>query len=117
METIQQKLEELNQLVLQGRALEAFDKFYHPQVAMQENEQAPTIGKVANRSREEEFFNNVTEFRTAAVIVMAVNQNVSFVVWKYDYTHRQWGVRNYTQVSVQRWQDGQIIHEQFFYGN
>lgn len=23
----------------------------------------------------------------------------------------------FTQVSVQRWQDGQIIHEQFFYNN
>lgn len=53
----------------------------------------------------------------AQVVTMAVNGDVSFVLWKYDYTHREWGVRNYTQVSVQHWQDGLIIREQFFYGN
>ncbi|MBS1556084.1 MAG: nuclear transport factor 2 family protein [Bacteroidetes bacterium] len=117
METVQKKLEELNQLVLQGKALEAFDKFYHPQVVMQENEQSPTVGKQANRLREEAFFNSISEFRGANVLAQAVNGNVSFVTWKYDYTHREWGVRNYTQVSVQHWQDGLIIKEQFFYGN
>jgi hypothetical protein len=39
------------------------------------------------------------------------------VQWHYDYTHEHWGVRNYVQVSVQQWQNGKIIKEQFFYGN
>ncbi|WP_254152726.1 hypothetical protein [Chryseosolibacter indicus] len=52
MTTLKQKLEELNDLVLRGNALEAFEKFYHPDVVMQENENAPTIGKEANRARE-----------------------------------------------------------------
>lgn len=117
METIRKKLKELNQLVLKGKPLEAFELFYHQEVVMQENEQPPTIGKPANRIREQSFFSNVTEFRSADVLATAVDGNVSFVVWKYDYTHREWGVRNYTQVSVQYWQEGWIIKEQFFYGN
>lgn len=52
-----------------------------------------------------------------AVLCLAVNGNTSFVIWKYDYTHKEWGARNYTQVSVQHWKDGKIIKEQFFYGN
>ena len=117
METIKKKLDELNHLVLQGNALVAFDKFYHPEVVMQENDQPPTIGKQENRAREQSFYNNISEFRGADVLAMAVNDNVSFVIWKYDYTHREWGVRNYTQVSVQHWQNGLIIKEHFFYGN
>jgi hypothetical protein len=39
------------------------------------------------------------------------------VIWKYDYTHKEWGTRDYTQVSVQHWKDGKIIHEQFIYQN
>lgn len=117
MTTLQEKINELNQLVLSGKAMEAFEKFYHPHVSMQENEQTPTIGKEANRKRELEFFGNVTDFRGAEVKGVAFNDNLSTVIWRYDYTHREWGVRNYTQVSVQHWQDGLIIKEQFFYGN
>jgi len=41
----------------------------------------------------------------------------SMVQWHVDYTHKDWGVRNYKQVSVQDWKDGRIIKEQFFYGS
>jgi hypothetical protein len=117
MRTIKENITQLNNLVLAGKALEAFEQFYHPDVVMQENENPPTIGKEANRIREIEFFNNITAFRSAEVQGLAIGENLTTVIWKYDYTHKQWGVRNYTQASVQRWQNGQIIKEQFFYGN
>jgi len=116
METLKQKLSDLNQLVLNGKALDAFDKYYHPDVVMQENESSPTIGKAANRKREEEFYGNITEFRGAEVKGTTVGDNLSSVIWSYDYTHKEWGVRKYTQVSVQHWKDGLIVREQFFYG-
>jgi hypothetical protein len=117
MNTLAEKINELNALVLSGKAIEAFEKFYHPEVVMQENENAPTVTKAANRKREIEFFANITEFRSAAVKGVALADNLSTVIWQYDYTHKEWGVRNYTQVSVQHWQDGLIIREQFFYGS
>jgi hypothetical protein len=117
MNTISQKLEDLNQLVISGRLLDAFEKFYHDDVEMQENELAPVKGKDVNRKREQEFLSNIVEFRTAAVRKVAVTDNTSFVIWSYDYTHREWGVKNYTQVSVQTWKDDKIVKEQFFYGN
>ena len=117
MTTLKEKITELNQLVLAGKALEAFEKFYHDDVVMQENEQVPTSGKEANRKRELEFFSNITEFRGAEVRGLATGDNLSTVIWHYDYTHKEWGARNYTQVSVQHWKDGRIIKEQFFYAN
>lgn len=117
METIKSRLEQLNQMALNGEALDAFEKFYHDEVVMQENESTPTVGKNSNRKREQEFFSKITDFRYAQVVALAVEGNTSFVVWKYDYTHQDWGVRNYTQVSMQTWKDGLIIKEQFFYGN
>jgi hypothetical protein len=117
MNTIQKTLDELNQLVLAGKALEAFDKFYHDDVQMQENETPPMKGKAANREREIDFFSDIVEFRKAEVRGITFGQNLSTVIWHYDYTHKSLGVRNYTQVSVQHWKDGLIIKEQFFYGN
>ncbi|NJM25493.1 MAG: ester cyclase [Bacteroidia bacterium] len=116
MQTIYEKINDLNDLVLQGRPLDAFEKYYHNDVVMQENEMTPTIGKDANRERELAFFASLVEFRKARVLKVSVGENVSMVEWHYDYTHKDWGVRNYTQVSVQEWADGKIIREKFYYG-
>jgi hypothetical protein len=117
MNTIEEKIKELNELVVGGKMMDAFEKFYHDDVQMQENENLPVVGKDANRERELQFLSNVEEFRSAYVNAVAAGDDVSFVVWSYDYTHKEWGVKKYTQVSVQKWKDGKIIHEQFFYNN
>lgn len=117
MQTIKEKVNHLNQLIQEGKALDGFELYYDDQVIMQENENPPTVGKEANRNREIEFFSSITEFRSAQALDVAVENNVSYVKWQFDYTHKDWGVRTYTQVAVQYWQNGKIIKEQFFYGN
>lgn len=97
--------------------MEAFELYYDDEVVMQENAQQPTVGKAANRQREQDFFGSITEFRKASVLGVTYGDNLTSVIWEYDYTHKDWGVRNYTQVSVQHWKNGKIVKEQFFYGN
>mgnify|MGYP006779010821 FL=1 len=117
MESIKNKIQHLNQLVLEGKAMEAFDLYYDDDVIMQENQMPPTIGKEVNRQREIEFFKSIAEFRGASVLDLATGEDTTMVIWHYDYTHKDWGVRNYKQVSVQKWKEGTIVQEQFFYGN
>ncbi len=117
MNTITEKLNHLNQLVVDGKLMDAFEIYYDDAVVMQENEQPPVDGKEANRLRELEFLNNIVEFRGATPTHVATGDNVSYVTWQYDYTHKLWGVKNYTQVSVQHWKDGKIIKENFIYNN
>ncbi len=117
MNTISEKITHLNQLVESGKLLDAFELYYDDEVAMQENELQPTIGKNQNRDREKQFLGNITEFRGAKALNVGVGNDTSFVTWHFDYTHKEWGTRNYKQVSVQHWKDGKIIKEQFFYGN
>lgn len=117
MESIKDKIQHLNQLVLEGKAMEAFDLYYDDEVIMQENQMPPTIGKEVNRQREIEFFKSIAEFRGATVLDLATGDDTTMVIWHYDYTHKDWGVRNYQQVSVQKWKEGKIVQEQFFYGN
>jgi hypothetical protein len=117
MKEINERINHLNQLILDGKLLDAFEIYYDNEVAMQENELHPVIGKEQNRKREKEFLDYITEFRGAKVLNVAAGDDVSFVTWHFDYTHKEWGVRNYTQVSVQHWKNGKIVKEQFFYGN
>lgn len=110
------KIQQLNKMVLEGAAIEAFDKFYDDQVSMQENDQAPTLGKAANREREIQFFNSITEFRGAKVLSVAAAGDRTYVEWFFDYTHKDWGKRTYHQVAVQIWNNGKIVNEKFYYG-
>lgn len=118
MNTTLDKLDDLNRMITEGKIIEALEKHYHESVEMQENDAMPTIGKNRNIEREKEFLGNITEFRGASVkSFSAVHDNLTVAVWHFDYTHKEWGIRNYQQLSVQHWQDGKIIKEQFIYNN
>lgn len=113
---LQAVFDEIQSLVLQGKAMDAFEKYYADDVVMQENENPPTVGKDANRQRELDFFSKLVEFRGARVKQVAFGDNVIISEWFLDYTHQDWGKRTYDQVSVQQWKDGKVVHERFYYG-
>jgi ketosteroid isomerase-like protein len=117
MGSIKENVEELNQMILEGNILEAFEKFYAEDIVMQDNETPAREGKSTCRKFEEEFVNNLTAFRGAKVrnVFISEDAGVAAIEWDFDYTHKDWGDRNYTQVSVQRWKDGKIVSEKFMY--
>lgn len=114
---LQANFEEIKALVLQGNAMEVFEKYYGDEVAMQENDAPPTVGKDANRQRELDFFSKIVEFRGASVKNVAFGEDVIISEWSLDYTHADWGDRTYDQVSVQKWKDGKVVHERFYYAS
>jgi hypothetical protein len=107
--------EAIKSLVLQGKTMEAFEKYYGDDVVMQENETPAIFGKAANRNRELNFFSKVTEFRAMEVKAVAYGEDVIISEWFVDYTHAEWGKVTHDQVSVQRWKDGKVVHERFYY--
>lgn len=117
MATIKERVEELNSMILKGEILPAFDKFYADDVVMQDNDTPAREGKQACRDFEEAFVNNLTAFRGAEVknVLVSEEAGIAAIEWTFDYDHKEWGTRNYTQVAVQRWQDGKIVNENFMY--
>jgi len=111
-------VEDLNSRILNGDVLGAFDRYYADDIAMQENQLSPIVGKAENRSREEEWLGNITEFRGAEVKSIGIDPetDTTLVEWIFDYSHKEWGdVKNH-QVSIQRWSGDKIVHERFVYG-
>ena len=106
---------ELNKMLVDNQPLKAFEKFYHPDVVMQDNYNPATIGKDANREREKKFYGNITELRRNIPLKVAVGDKLTMVEWLMDFTHKEWGVVLLHQVAVQVWQDDKIIKENFFY--
>ncbi len=69
----------------------------------QENNHLIVERKVTNRKREEDFFGAITEFRGAQPLKVTIGENTTMVEWHFDYTHKDWGIRNYTQAAVYDW--------------
>jgi len=112
---LKERSEDLNQMILMGQNMEAFDKYYHKNVVMQENNQAPTVGKDSNREREMQAMEMIEAFHGAQVKATAIGDNVTMTEWEIDLTYKGAPRAIMCQVSVQKWEDGQIIHERFYY--
>ncbi|HEU0033479.1 MAG TPA: nuclear transport factor 2 family protein [Kofleriaceae bacterium] len=117
MATIAELDKKLNDAILSGKALEAFDELYADNVVMQENTDPPYEGKDFNRKREIEFFSSVEAWHSGAVLASAVNEadGVSFGEWEMDVTIKGMGRVKMTQAAVRRWKNGKIVHERFYH--
>jgi len=105
----------LNEAILSGKALEAFEQYYAEDVVMQENSDEPRLGKEANRKAEIEFFSSLAEFHEGKLLSSAVNGDVTFGEWLMDVTFKNGYRLKLAQAAVRRWKDGQIVNERFYY--
>lgn len=106
---------QLNSMILSGKVMEAFEQFYSDDVAMQENSEAPSVGKPANRERELAFFAKVEQFHGTKMLSSAFAGDTGFAEWEYDLTFRGAPRFIMSQVSVRKWKDGKVVHERFYH--
>jgi hypothetical protein len=109
--------EQVNQMILGGKAMEAFEQYYGDNVEMYENFDPPCVGKEANRKRELEFFGKVGELHSAELLSSSYDdkKSVGFSEWVWDLTFKGGPRIQMKQVGVRRWKDGKIVHERFYY--
>lgn len=107
---------ELNDMIRQGQALEAFEKFYADDVVMMENDEA-FEGKEANRKREQEFFGSIAEVHAAGITSEAVSSDgvTTFCEQFFDATYKDGKRSRLEEVSVRTWRDGKVVRERFYY--
>ena len=117
MNDLRTNVDQLNQMILEGKILDAFDRFYDDEVVMQDNDYPARSGKALNRQYEEAFVGGLTEFRGAKVVKTLLSDDLAVTEWWFDYDHKDYGTRNYTQIAVQRWKNGKIVEEKFYYNN
>ena len=113
--TLETAARKLATLVEQGRILEAFDAFYADDVTMSENENPPTVGKAANRAREETYLGRVAQMHEHHAAAILTGGDQVAIHWLLDFTNTD-GVRlRFDQIALQTWRNGEIIAEKFYY--
>ncbi len=109
------RIDELIHYIQNGRILDAMSEFYAPDVRMQENGNAPTVGLAANIEREKQFLAGVKEWKSFDVLSKAATNDVSFVENRLEFVATSGTLVRMQQVSVARWRDGKIVDERFYY--
>jgi ketosteroid isomerase-like protein len=112
---VREQVRELVALVEKGAIMDAFERFYAEDVVMQENTKAATVGKAANREREQNFVNYVKEVHENRAAAVAVDGDRAFIVWVLEFTGVDGTRLRYEQVAQQEWKDGLIVRERFTY--
>lgn len=112
-----QSATEMYQLINSGKLLDAFEKFYQPDVVMQEVGDAPRMGKDANREYELHFLGMIKEFHGAGVTHIASNEAeaVTMVESWMDITYQNGARAKSEQVAVQTWEGDHVIKEVFYH--
>ena len=101
-------------LVEANRIVDAIDQFYDEQVSMQDNLNAPTVGKAANRERERQFFGGITVHQNRALSV-AVDGDQAVIHWLFEFTGGDGKRYRMDQLAQQEWKDGRVVRERFYY--
>lgn len=107
---------EMNQFILDGKTLEAMEKFYADEVTMQENEDPPRSGKQVCLDHEKENLNKIQELKTS-LLHQAIDHDhgIVFSEWEMKFITTSGICYLLTEVSVQQWQSKKIIKEKFYY--
>jgi len=114
MNDLKNTVTDFNKLVAAFQYEEAHNKFYHPDLVKHENENAPTIGLDNHRKEMKQFLAAISN-ASAELLYVIVSDDISVAEWHYQFDHKEWGKRDFKEVSIQRWRDGKIIHERHLY--
>lgn len=112
-----QKAKDMYDMLGQGKMLEAFEKYYHKDVVMIEATGEARNGKDTNREFEKNFMGSIKETHGFGVNSITSNEidGVTMVESWMDVTFKDGPRMKMEEVAVQRWKDGLIIHERFYY--
>ncbi|MDX2069554.1 MAG: hypothetical protein SFV55_14090 [Haliscomenobacter sp.] len=110
-----QQVHHLYNLLEAGNPVEAMELYYHEEVAMQENEEKPRMGKAFCIQYEKGLMAQVEDFQ-ARVLAQAINVEEEIVFTEMEIGFTRNAQRHLIrEVSRQKWQDGQVISEKFYY--
>ena len=117
MNLLIENVSDLNDMIMQGEIKQAFEKFYHKDVVIQYNDEAPVKGKDANRKIKESDLDNIVEFKCAKPLKVTIGEQVTMVEWQVHDLHKVFGERNFRQVAVHDWDQGLVIKEKLYCAN
>jgi hypothetical protein len=101
----------------QGKAMDAFEKYYDNNVVMTELGGEPRKGKELNREYEQKFFSTIKEIYGMSVDAITSDEanKVTMVESSIDAEFVDGNRMKMSQIAVQRWNGDHIVDEKFYH--
>ncbi len=111
------KAKDMYAMSANGKMLEAFEKYYHNDVVMEEASGEVRKGKMVNLEFQKKFVEGVKEIHGFTVKSVTSNEAeaITMVESLFDATMLDGSRAKMEEVAVQHWQGDLIIHERFYY--
>lgn len=105
---------QLNRMIIEGKSVDAFEKFYDENVVAQENDEPERHGRVHWMRARQQMEKALKKFN-ARVLSNGANADVSFSEWEFDMELDGMGAIQRAQVAVRRWKNGRVVRERFYH--
>ncbi|MDN5285661.1 MAG: hypothetical protein JWR38_1935 [Mucilaginibacter sp.] len=116
MNTLKEKVQTFNQLIINDETVKAMEVFYADEVELQENEATPRAGKEACIVREKAA---LAKFGLGLEILkQAIDEENQVVFSEYLITITNKATQKVSyrnEISVQQWKNGLVTKEKFYY--
>ena len=117
MQSLIESSAELTRLIQAGETLQALERFYAPDIEMQENDHPPRKGKELCLETERENLSRVSGVR-AELRAQEIDETLGTVrsEWEFHITYKDGQQYHLKELSVQQWKNGLVSRERFTYG-
>ena len=108
-------LERFIALVESNAHAEACEQFYTEHSTMQENQEAPRVGRAAHVENERRVMARAESVTSTCVRPVLVNGDHVVIRWIFRFTWRDGSIMHMEELAWQRWEGERIAQETFFY--
>jgi hypothetical protein len=108
-------LERFISLVEANAHIEACEQFYTEHSSMQENQDAPRIGRDAHLANERRVMARAKHVHSECVRPVFVQGDHVVIRWIFEFTWPNDTVTRIEELAYQRWEGDRIAEEQFFF--
>ena len=111
---LKERVEALDQKVMDGQILEAVSAFFHPEVITKEGNGAETKGLIEKIAKLQEFFQGISSVNDIKLHSQAVGDDVTMSEFTFDLTQSNGGHILWNEVLRRKWKDGLVINERYY---
>ncbi len=111
---LQQQLVELDNLVVQGKFLEAIEQFFHDDVICYSKPDDAIYGKTAKHDATQNFFGNLAAINHIALHSQAVGNDVTMSEMAFEFSMQNGKRLVWNEIIRRTWKEGKVIEEKYY---
>ena len=103
----------LNDVVKQGKMLEALAEFYDENCTFQEGNDTPRVGRQTQHDHLAGFFSTLKGFNGATLHSQGVADDTTLTEWTFDMVGPD-GPIVWNEILRRQWKNGKVVSERFY---